>query len=45
LGQKGNGSPVKGLYHFIQFLMKEAKFTEQHINLMTKTTPAKLLEL
>lgn len=43
LGQKGNGSPVEGLYEYIKLLMKELKVTEQQINLMTKETPAKLL--
>lgn len=45
LGQKKNGSPVEGLYKFIQVLMKDLKVTEQQINLMTKETPAKLLGL
>jgi hypothetical protein len=42
-GQNGNGSPVDGLYKFIEILMKDLKVTEQQINLMTKETPAKLL--
>lgn len=45
LGQKNNGSPVEGLYNFIQVLMKDLKVTEEQINLMTKKTPAKLLGL
>lgn len=44
-GQNGNGSPVDGLYKFIEILMKDLKVTEQQINLMTKETPAKLLGL
>lgn len=42
-GQNGNGSPVEGLYTFIQILTKDLKVTEQQINLMAKETPAKLL--
>jgi len=42
-GQSGNGSPVEGLYKFIEILMKDLKVTEQQINMMTKETPAKLL--
>ena len=44
-GQKGNGSPVEGLYAFIQILMKDLKITEEQINTMLKKTPAKLLGL
>lgn len=44
-GQKGNGSPVKGLYDFIVALMKNFQVTEQQINTMAKETPAKLLGL
>lgn len=44
-GQKGNGSPVEGLYTFIQILMKDLKITEEQINKMLKNTPAKLLGL
>lgn len=44
-GQKGNGSPVEGLYTFIQILMKDLKVTEKQINMMLKETPAKLLGL
>lgn len=43
LGQKGNGSPVEGLYKFIQVLMKDLHVTEQQINKMLKETPAYLL--
>lgn len=44
-GQNDNGSPVEGLYKFIEILMKDLKVTEQQINLMTKKTPAQLLGL
>lgn len=44
-GQYGNGSPVEGLYKFIQVLMKDLKVSEEQINLMAKETPAKLLGL
>ena len=44
-GQKNNGSPVEGLYRFIQVLMNDLKVTETQINKMTKQNPAKLLEL
>lgn len=43
LGQKGNGSPVGGLYKFITVLMKDLHVTEQQINKMLKETPAYLL--
>lgn len=43
LGQKNNGSPVEGLYTFIQILMKDLGVTEEQINIMGKETPAKLL--
>lgn len=43
LGQKGNGSPVDGLYKFIAVLMKDLHVTEQQINKMLKETPAYLL--
>jgi hypothetical protein len=44
-GQKGNGSPVEGLYTYVQILMNDLKVTEQQINRMLKETPAKLLGL
>lgn len=43
LGQKGNGSPVEGLYKLIVLLMNEAKVTEKQINMMVKETPAMLM--
>lgn len=42
-GQNKNGSPVEGLYKFIQILMNELNVTEEQINIMAKETPAKLL--
>ena len=42
-GQKVNGSPVNGLYHFVQVLMRELKVSEAEINTMTRTNPAWLL--
>lgn len=44
-GQKGNGSPVAGLYTFIETLMKDYGVSEAQINKMLKETPAKLLGL
>jgi hypothetical protein len=43
LGQNNNGSPVEGLYTFIQILMNDFGVTEEQINMMGKETPAKLL--
>ena len=42
-GQKGNGSPVDGLYRFIKALMVDIGVTEAQIDMMAKKTPAKLL--
>lgn len=45
MGQKGVGSPVEGLYNYINFLEKEFGITEEQINIMAKKNPAKLLKL
>jgi hypothetical protein len=45
MGQKGNGSPVEGMYNYINFLEKEYGITEEQINIMAKKNPAKLLNL
>lgn len=45
MGQNGNGSPVEGMYNFINLLMNEFGITEEQINIMTKKNPAKLLNL
>jgi len=45
LGQKGNGSPVEGMYNFINMLEKEFGITEEQINIMTKQNPVKLFNL
>lgn len=44
-GQKVNGSPVNGLYRFIESLMNNLKVSEAQIHTMTKTNPAWLLGL
>ncbi|MPM25732.1 hypothetical protein SDC9_72232 [bioreactor metagenome] len=43
LGQVNNGSPVEGMYNFIQHLMKNFGLTREDIDLIAKTNPAKLL--
>ena len=43
MGQSGNGSPVEGMYNFILLLMNQFGLTEEDINLIAKTNPAKLL--
>jgi hypothetical protein len=45
LGQKGNGSPVEGMYNFIKLLEYKFGITEEQINIMAKKNPAKLLNL
>jgi hypothetical protein len=45
MGQKGNGSPVEGMYNYINFLEKEYGITEEQINIMAKKNPAKLFNL
>ncbi len=45
MGQNGNGSPVEGMYNFINLLMNEFGITEEQINTMAKKNPAKLLNL
>ena len=45
LGQRVNVSPVEGMYQFVCKLMNEFGVTEEEINLMGKTIPAKLLGL
>jgi len=43
MGQKNNGSPVEGMYGFINLLMEKFGLTEEDINLIAKENPAKLL--
>ena len=43
MGQNGNGSPVEGMYRFIRLLMDKFGLSEEDINLIAKTNPAKLL--
>lgn len=45
MGQKGNGSPVEGMFNFINLLEKEFGITEEEINTMTKANPKKLFNL
>ncbi|NLB90823.1 MAG: hypothetical protein GX786_06360 [Clostridiales bacterium] len=44
LGQKGGTKPVEGMYRFITMLM-DAGVSYEKIEMMTKITPAKLLDL
>ena len=43
MGQKGNGSPVEGMFRFICKLMDEYGLSEEDIDLIAKNNPAKLL--
>lgn len=43
LGQKGNGSPVEGMYRFIRLLMDKFGLSETDIDLIAKKNPAALL--
>ena len=43
MGQKGNGSPVEGMFRFICKLMDEYGLSEEDIDLIAKKNPAKLL--
>ena len=45
MGQYGNGSPVEGMYNFINLLEREFGITEEEINIMAKKNPAKLLNV
>jgi len=45
MGQIDNGSPVEGMYNFINLLEREFGITEEEINIMAKRNPAKLLNL
>lgn len=43
LGQRGNGSPVEGMYRFIRLLMEKFGLSEADIDLIAKKNPAALL--
>lgn len=43
MGQKGNGSPVEGMYGFIKLLMNKFGLSEADIDLIAKKNPATLL--
>ena len=43
MGQKGNGSPVEGMYRFICLLMAKFGLSAEDIDLIAKKNPAKLL--
>lgn len=45
MGQKGNGSPVEGMYRFIRLLMEKFGLSEEDINLIAKANPANLLDV
>lgn len=44
-GQMANGSPVDGMYKFIVALMDQLGVTEEQINMMAKTNPARMLSM
>ena len=41
-GQAVNGSPIEGMYNFVNALEKHFGITEEEINIMTKENPRKL---
>ena len=43
MGQRGNGSPVEGMYRFIRLLMDKFGLSEADIDLIAKKNPAALL--
>lgn len=43
MGQKGNGSPVEGMYRFMCTLMDRFGLSREDIDLISKVNPAKLL--
>ena len=43
MGQRGNGSPVEGMYRFIRLLMDKFSLSESDIDLIAKKNPATLL--
>lgn len=43
MGQRGNGSPVEGMYRFIRLLMDKFGLSEADINRIAKENPAALL--
>ncbi|MBU5314496.1 hypothetical protein KQI38_20960 [Tissierella carlieri] len=45
LGQVNNGSPVEGMFNYINLLEREFGVTEEEINTMTKVNPVKLFNL
>ena len=45
MGQKGNGSPVEGMYNFICLMADRYGITEDEINVMAKKNPAYLMGL
>jgi hypothetical protein len=45
MGQRGNGSPVEGMYHFMCLLMDRFGVTEEELSVMTRKNPAFLMGL
>ena len=45
LGQVNNGSPVEGMFNYINLLEREFGVTEEEINTMAKVNPVKLFNL
>lgn len=45
MGQRGNGSPVEGMYHFMCLIMDRFGVTKEEIDVMAKKNPAILMGL
>ena len=45
MGQRGNGSPVEGMYRFMCLMMNRFGVTEEEIAVMAKKNPAILMGL
>ena len=45
MGQKGNGSPVEGMYNFMCLMMERFGITEEELEIMAKKNPAILMGL
>lgn len=45
LGQVNNGSPVEGMFNYINLLERKFGITEEEINIMTKKNPVELFNL
>lgn len=45
LGQANNGSPIEGMFNYINLLEREFGITEEQINIMAKKNPIELFNL